>query len=270
MTSQVHDEPVRDAGGHRVASWPRRPCCGSIQPSSSSASASRSGPSSRLLGGAPSACVAAVVSPRLSHDRPGRLQDPADLGEDAAQTFDPLVDRGLEPDLAVVAVVAQLEVRRAGDHAVDAGCGHVASRSRTSPMRIRLRIGSRSTLRPQHGPTPASVVVTANSPSVNSRPGEHVTQRCRASSRRERSRAPGEDTVGRPARRRFGSSLVQERHLRSTLAVVRCPRSTSTNQRTRALPARARRTGRAAASTRPDGREAVRQQAGSPCTSRSS
>ena len=66
------------------------------------------------------AAVGAVGVAEVEPERAGRYQDSRQLLHDGAQVLDPLVDGGLCAQLALVLVVAQPEIRWAGDDAVDA------------------------------------------------------------------------------------------------------------------------------------------------------
>ena len=66
------------------------------------------------------AAVRAVSVAEVEPERAGRHQDARQLLHDGAQVLDPLVDGGLRAQLALVLVVAQPEIRWAGDDAVDA------------------------------------------------------------------------------------------------------------------------------------------------------
>lgn len=63
--------------------------------------------------------VGAVAVAEVEPERAGGLEDAVQFAGQIAEFTDPLVDVGFEPELAVDAVVAQSEVRRAGDDAVD-------------------------------------------------------------------------------------------------------------------------------------------------------
>ena len=78
------------------------------------------GPEQEGLARCAFAAVRAVGVAEVEPERACRHQDARQLLHDGAQVLDPLVDGGLRAQLALVLVVAQPEIRWAGDDAVDA------------------------------------------------------------------------------------------------------------------------------------------------------
>ena len=78
------------------------------------------GPKQKGLARRAFAAVRAVGIAEVEPECAGRHQDARQLLHDGAQVLDPLVDGGLCAQLALVLVVAQPEIRWAGDDAVDA------------------------------------------------------------------------------------------------------------------------------------------------------
>src|SRR4029077_12121236 len=93
------------------------------------------------------------------------LEHPRQAVHDEAQLVDPCFDSLLEADLPIDAVVTELEVRNAGDHAVDRGVPNVgqALPNITNQDPIPSR--------PDHSPPPASTESASGDATARISPG---------------------------------------------------------------------------------------------------